>query len=179
MSKPIYTRKGDKGKTSLFDGKQVEKSDPQVESYGTIDELNSVLGVAVSFSKVSLIKKEIEQIQNDLLEIGSSLAVSYPLPVDQLSGRPQEFEKLIDQLTVKLPALTNFILPGGGKAGSFLHQARTVARRAERNIVKLASKMEIDPLVLTYLNRLSDLLFTCARYENIKTKNEEKIWRKR
>ena len=95
----IYTRTGDKGKTSLFDGKRVYKFDKKVDSYGTIDELNSSLGVAASFIKINSINKEIETIQNDLFEIGSSLAVTSTLPVDQLGDRPQEFEKLIDKYT--------------------------------------------------------------------------------
>src|SRR3989344_7434880 len=108
MAGKIYTRTGDKGKTSLFDGKRVLKSDKKVETYGTIDELNSSIGVASAFIKVRLINKELEEIQNDLLEIGSSLAVSSTLPVDQLSKRPQELEKLIDKLTKQLPPLNQF-----------------------------------------------------------------------
>ena len=179
MAGPIYTRKGDKGRTSLFDGKKVWKFDRQVEAYGTIDELNSVIGAASSFISDRLILKELEQIQNDLLEIGSSLAVSSTLPVDQLSNRPEEFEKLIDRLTRQMPELREFILPGGSRGSALLHLARTVARRAERNIVHLSQKRPVDKLILTYLNRLSDLLFTMARFENYKSKKHEKIWRKR
>ena len=91
----IYTRTGDKGKTSLFDGKRVLKSDKKVDAYGTIDELNSAIGAASAFIKIRLMNKELEEIQNDLLEIGSSLAVSTTLPMDQLKNRPVEFEKLI------------------------------------------------------------------------------------
>lgn len=176
---PIYTRKGDKGKTSLFDGKKVWKFDPKVEAYGTIDELNSIIGAASSFIKIQTINKELEQIQNDLLEIGSSLAVSSTLPVDQLNKRPEEFEKLIDKLTNQMSPLSQFILPSGGRGGSMLHLARTVARRAERKIVQLNQKEQIDGLILIYLNRLSDLLFTMARFVNFKEKQKEKIWQKR
>lgn len=175
----IYTRKGDKGKTSLFDGKKVFKSDKKVETYGTIDELNSIVGVASSFIKIKIINKELENIQNDLLEIGSSLAVSKTLPVDQLENRPKEFEDLIDKFTKKLPPLNQFILPGGGKGGALLHVARAVARRAERRVVNLSKTERIDPILITYLNRLSDLLFTMSRYVNYKEKKKEKIWRKR
>jgi len=178
MSK-IYTRAGDKGKTSLFDGKKVLKSDRKVEAYGTIDELNSLIGTASSFIKIKLINKELEEIQNDLLEIGSSLAVSSAIPVPQLSNRPEEFEKLIDKLTDQMPVLKEFILPGGSIGSSFLHIARTVARRAERRVVKLSRNEEIDPVILIYLNRLSDLLFTMARYVNFKEKKKEKVWRKK
>lgn len=175
----IYTRKGDKGKTSLFDGKKVWKYDLKVEAYGTIDELNSVIGVASSFIKDKHINKELEDIQNDLLEIGSSLAVSSTLPVDQLSKRPEDFEKLIDKLTSQMPILSQFILPSGGKGGSMLHLARTVCRRSERKIVQLNKKEQIDGLILIYLNRLSDLFFTMARFVNYKERKKEKTWRKK
>lgn len=179
MAGPIYTRKGDRGKTSLFDGKKVWKFDLKVEAYGTVDELNSVIGVASSFIKVRIINKELEQIQNDLLEIGSSLAVSSTLPVDQLQKRPEDFEKLIDKLTAQMPVLSQFILPSGSRGGSLLHLARTVVRRAERKIVQLNKKEPIDGLTLIYLNRLSDLLFTMARFVNFKEHKKEKIWRKK
>ena len=178
MSK-IYTKTGDKGKTSLFDGKKVLKSDVKVDAYGTIDELNSSIGLASTFIKISLINKELEEIQNDLLEIGSALAVSTSLPVPQLENRPEEFEKIIDKLTYKMPELKEFILPGGGRGGAQLHLARTIARRAERNIVELSRKEKIDPIILIYLNRLSDLLFTMARFVNFKEKKKEKKWQKR
>jgi len=178
MSK-IYTRTGDKGKTSLFDGKRVFKSDKKVETYGTIDELNSVIGLASAFISIYSINKELEEIQNDLLEIGSSLAVSSTLPADQLAHRPEKFEKLIDKLTKEMPPLTQFILPGGGKGGASLHIARTVARRAERRVIGLSQKEEIDFTIIIYLNRLSDLLFTMARFVNFKEKKKEKIWKKR
>lgn len=179
VKKPIYTRTGDKGKTSLFDGKKVLKSDRKVETYGTIDELNSVIGLASVFIKDKSVLKELAEIQNDLLEIGSSLAVTDTLPLDQLKNRPEEFEKLIDKLTLKLPPLTQFILPGGGKGGAHLHLARTVTRRAERMVISLAQKEEIDPTLIIYLNRLSDLMFTFARYINFVEKKKENIWKKK
>ena len=193
MAGKIYTRTGDKGKTSLFDGKRVLKSDKKVETYGTIDELNSAIGIAIAeisnfqfpISKkrkkkgLSLITDELEEIQNDILEIGSSLAVSTTLPADQLKNRPAEFEKLIDKLTRQLPVLTQFILPGGGKGGSLLHVARTIAHRAERRVVGLSKTENVDEIIIIYLNRLSDLLFTMARFVNYKEKNKEKIWRKK
>ncbi len=185
MAGKIYTRTGDKGKTSLFDGKRVLKSDKKVEAYGTIDELNSSIGAASAFIRIRSINKELEEIQNDLLEIGSALAVSTALPVDQLKDRPQEFEKLIDKLTRQLPPLNQFILPGGGKGGALLHVARTIARRAERRVVGLSKSENIDDIIIIYLNRLSDLLFTMARFVNHKEKPygrlraSEKIWRKK
>ena len=175
----IYTKTGDKGTTSLFDGTKVSKNNIRVDSYGSIDELNSLLGATSAFTKQKLIKTEIEKIQNDLLDIGSSLAIPYPLPVDSLPHRTKEFEVLIDKLTVKMPVLKNFILPSGGKGGSLLHLARSVSRRVERRIVELSKKEEIDPQILIYMNRLSDLLFTFARFENYKSKNREKLWRKK
>lgn len=175
----IYTKKGDKGKTSLFDGTKVFKFDKRVEAYGSIDELNSLLGVCSSFVRQTFIKRELEKIQNDLLDIGSALAMPHALPVEGLEKRTKEFESLIDKLMAKLPRLTNFILPSGSRAGSFLHLARAACRRTERRAVELASKQKIDSEILIYLNRLSDLLFTFARFENYKSKNREKIWRKK
>ena len=165
--------------TSLFDDTKVSKSNIRVDSYGSIDELNSLLGVCSAFAKQNLIKKELEKIQNDLLDIGSALATPHPLPVDGLLERSKEFELLIDKLTAKMPVLKSFILPSGSKGGSFLHLARSVSRRVERRIVELSKKEEVNPEILIYLNRLSDLLFTFARFENYKGKSREKIWRKK
>jgi len=178
---PIYTRTGDKGKTSLFDGTRVVKSHKRVEAYGSIDELNSMVGTAIANIKnqKSKIKNELENIQHDLLEIGSALATPAAMPVIGIKKRPDEFEKLIDRLTKKMPELKNFILPGGGRAGSQLHVARTIARRAERQIVALMQKEEIDTAILIYLNRLSDLLFTLARYVNHNEKKKEIKWIKK
>jgi cob(I)alamin adenosyltransferase len=181
----IYTKKGDKGKTSLFDGTIVPKSNIRVDSYGSIDELNSLLGVCSAFIKDKRIRLEIEKIQNDLLDIGSALAMPHALPAEGIPERTLEFEALIDKLTAKLPKLANFILPSGSKGGSLLHLARAVCRRVERRIAELASKQKIDPEILVYINRLSDLLFTLARFENYKQKPfgklraSEKIWRKK
>ena len=181
----IYTRTGDKGKTSLFNGQRVSKSDLRVETYGTVDELNSAIGVSISNFKfqISNFKKELIKIQNDLLNIGSALA--NPTTSEKreatsyLQKRVKEFERFIDQMTEKMPPLSNFILPGGGKAGSFLHLARAVSRRAERKVVALNHKEKIDNNIVIYLNRLSDLLFTMARFANFKEKKKEVIWRKK
>ncbi|MDP3726913.1 MAG: cob(I)yrinic acid a,c-diamide adenosyltransferase, partial [bacterium] len=166
----IYTRTGDKGKTSLFSGQRVSKADLRVEAYGTVDELNSAIGVAIaeisniihstSSGQISNIKKELVQVQKDLFEIGSALAQAGIRNLDQ---RVKDFEKMIDEMTGKLPPLQNFILPGGGGAGSTLHFARTVCRRAERRVVALSKKEKISADIIVYLNRLSDLLFTMAR----------------
>jgi len=176
---PIYTRTGDKGKTSLFGGKRVLKSDIRVDAYGTLDELNSVLGVVVASiqSNHRQIAESLEQIQHDLLAIGAYLANPQADVVANLAGRVGEFESMIDDQAKKIPELKNFILPGGGASGAALHQARTVARRAERGLVALMQKEEVDKQVLTYINRLSDLLFSTARYINHNEKKKETIWK--
>ena len=174
----IYTRTGDKGKTSLIGGKRVLKSDRRVETYGSVDELNSVLGVVVATlsPKQSALKKELEAVQHDLFAVGAYLAQPSASPLHHLEKRITEFEQLIDTQTQKLPVLRNFILPGGGKAGASLHQARTVCRRAERHLVALMQKEEVDPGVMKYLNRLSDVLFSTARFVNHIEKKKETVW---
>lgn len=188
----IYTKTGDKGETSLYGGKRVLKSNPRVEAYGTIDELNSLIGVIVSQNQRSRpkddrpmaekLKIELLEIQKDLLRIGSLLAnsVSERLNLKQgstlMQKRVEHFEKLIDELSEDLPELKNFILPGGGEAGSLLHFARSVARKAERKVVALSQKEKIDGQIIIYFNRLSDLLFTMARFVNYKQNKKEIIW---
>ena len=187
----IYTKTGDKGETSLFGGKRVSKSSLRIEAIGLVDELNSVIGVAIAeiqnskfkIQKFKLkIKSELEKVQHDLFEIGSSLAnpstKPYTLNARRLKERVAEFEKLIDQLTAELPELRNFILPGGGETGSQLHLARSICRGAERRIVALAKKEPVEPSILQYFNRLSDLLFTMARFVNHKEKKREIIWKR-
>lgn len=177
----IYTRFGDKGKTSLYGGKTVSKGSLRVDAYGSLDELNSAVGVALLEIKDPAVKKELVIIQNDLFEIGASLASSIKnIKLEKyLEKRVKDFEKQIDHLSGKLPELMNFILPGGGKGGSFLHLARTVCRRAERRITELAEAEEINGKTIVYINRLSDLLFTYARFINYKEKKKEIIWSKR
>ena len=181
---PIYTRTGDKGKTSLFGGKRVLKSHQRVDAYGAIDELNSIVGLTLAeITDTKLKSKEItgelEKIQHELFDIGSALATPYPMPVIGLENRPKEFEELIDTLTEKMPELKEFILPGGGIAGSLLHVCRTVSRRAERQVIALVQKEKIDITIITYLNRLSDLFFTMARYVNHIEKKKEIKWIKK
>lgn len=176
---PIYTRTGDKGKTSFFGGKRIWKSDPRIEICGTIDELNSLIGVVLSGKhQILSIKKELIRIQNDLLNIGSSVANQKGVALESLNYRVKEFEDFIDQLTVEMPVLKNFILPGGGKTGAMLHLARAICRRAEREIVKLNVRNGGGSRIIVYMNRLSDLLFTIARFVNFKEKKKEIIWRK-
>lgn len=176
----VYTRFGDKGKTSLYGGKTVSKGSLRIDAYGSIDELNSWIGVVAAEVKDTKIKKELFVIQNDLFEMGASLAnPSESKKYDYFSKRVKEFEKQIDELTRKLPQLSNFILPGGKRAGSRLHVARTVCRRAERRVAQLSEKEEVNKEILVYINRLSDLLFTFARYINYKEKKKEILWKTR
>jgi len=186
----IYTRTGDKGETSLFSGVRISKADLKIEACGTIDELNSAIGIVLSeirnptprlrSGQESEIRKKLTNIQKDLLNLGSTLAnpklASQSTALQSLNKRIKEFENFIDEMTEKLPPLKNFVLPGGGKAGSMLHLSRAICRRAERRIVALKNKEEIDSNIIIYFNRLSDLLFTMARFTNFKEKKKEVIW---
>jgi cob(I)alamin adenosyltransferase len=175
----IYTRTGDKGRTSLFSGVRVSKASLRVETYGTVDELNSVIGLVLSFNKNSLkLRRELLKIQQDLLDVGSALANPKSKPLNYLEKRVKEFENFIDEMTKSLPPLKNFILPGGGKTGATLNLARTVCRRAERRIVALSSQEKIDGNIIVYFNRLSDLLFVMARFSNFREKKKEAVWKK-
>jgi len=175
---PIYTRTGDRGKTSLFGGKRVLKSNSRVDVYGTIDELNSLVGIVVASvgKRHAKLVLDLESIQHDLFDIGSYLANPQAESIKRLERRVNEFEESIDQMTLKIPELHNFILPGGGKTGSSLHQTRTVCRRVERRLVAFMQDEEVDEWVVKYINRLSDLLFTMARFVNYKEKKKETIW---
>jgi len=168
----IYTRSGDKGTTSLVYGQRVSKADARVEAYGTCDEANSLIGLAISFlnnedldSKAE-IKKVFHQIQTELFHVGAELAtpegkeVLWKLEKHHI----ENLEKTIDKWDANLQPLTNFVLPGGHPSGAALHSARTIVRRAER--CTIAIEGEVNPLVLSYLNRLSDLLFVAARFVN-------------
>jgi cob(I)alamin adenosyltransferase len=177
----VYTKFGDKGKTSLYGGRIVSKGSLRIDAYGSLDELNSTIGVVLAEIKNPDIKKELLLIQNDLFAIGASLAGNTENKKFEqyLKNRVGDFEKQIDNLSAKLPELMNFILPGGGKAGSLLHLARTVCRRFERRVVELSEKENISKETLIYINRLSDLLFTFARFINYKDKKKEIIWKTR
>jgi cob(I)alamin adenosyltransferase len=177
----VYTRFGDKGKTSLYGGKTVSKGSLRIDAYGSLDELNSWLGIILTEIKDTKIKKELLIIQNDLFRIGASFAseVGDPNIGEYLRKRVKEFEKQMDDLTKKLPELENFILPGGGRTGSNIHIARTVCRRAERRMVELSEKEKVNKETLIFINRLSDLLFTFARYINYKEKKKELLWKTR
>lgn len=183
---PIYTKTGDKGMTSLFDGSRVDKDDIRVDTYGTIDELNSQIGVVVAHLLDTVyeepLKSELLKIQDDLFTIGALLAdpkePMTPEFTNHLKDQVKHFEMLIDQMTEEMPELKNFVLPGGGKAGAFLQTTRTIARKAERRLVSLFKKEQPKTEIVMYFNRLSDLFFTMSRYINFREGNEEVIWNK-
>jgi cob(I)alamin adenosyltransferase len=168
----IYTRKGDDGSTGLFGGGRVSKADLRVEAYGEVDELNAVLGWAIAVSGDSEIQAELSAIQSDLFAVGAQLAdpghdsraSKEKTRIDQ--ARIEAFERRIDRAEEETGPVRQFILPGGAPAAAALHLARTVCRRAERRVVSLAGKETVSPLVVSYLNRLSDLLFALARLAN-------------
>lgn len=163
----VYTRTGDKGLTSLVGGTRVSKASLRVEAYGDVDELNSVLGIVRLECHDNEIKTIVTEIQNDLFIIGADLASPPEIEVPRISKeRITELEKVIDKLLGELEPLKEFILPSGSGGGPYIHLARTVSRRAERRIVSLMEKEQLNENVLAYLNRLSDLLFVMARIEN-------------
>lgn len=190
----IYTRTGDKGTTSLFGGERVAKSSSRVEAYGTIDELNSAIGMAIAEirslkleTRNSKLENELIKIQHDLFEIGAYLATPRNTTVEKgkkirkelssyLTRRVTKMENAIDNLTLQLIPMKSFILPGGSKTGSLLHFVRSVARRSERRVVALANQEEVDENVSVYMNRLSDLLFTMARFINHRENKTEMKW---
>ncbi|MCH7617450.1 MAG: cob(I)yrinic acid a,c-diamide adenosyltransferase [Chloroflexi bacterium] len=180
----LYTRTGDDGTTALFGGRRVSKDDPRVEAYGAVDELNSVIGVAVSAMRRRRLISALQGIQNELFNVGSELASAGAKRADvaalftDAEQKIAALEALTDEYDGKLPALRTFILPGGSQAGALLHLCRTVCRRAERSVVTLGRKEEVRPAIGAYLNRLSDLLFALARYENRAAKKPETEWRK-
>jgi cob(I)alamin adenosyltransferase len=182
----LYTRSGDTGTTMLFGGGRMPKDHPRVEAYGTVDELNSTLGVALSFMPArGAIPKALGNVQNELFNIGSELASGTTgkaaekarLFIDA-DAKIASLERLIDEYDAKVPPLRTFILPSGSQAGALLHLCRTVCRRAEREVVRLAKDEPVNPDILSYLNRLSDLLFVLARYVNKAARKPETPWRK-
>jgi cob(I)alamin adenosyltransferase len=173
----IYTRGGDAGETSLGDGARVPKSDVRIEAYGTIDELGAVLGVVRTFELTTRLDGWLGRIQNDLFDLGADLAVPEEERADRASGRartrlriePEQvtwLEQRCDEVNDDLEPLRSFVLSGGTPVAAQLHLARTVARRAERVMVRLAARDTVNPQTLAYINRLSDLLFILARAAN-------------
>lgn len=179
----IYTKTGDKGDTGLFGGGRVPKDDPRVEAYGDVDELNAVLGMVRAVEMMPRIDEVIVPIQRDLFAIGALLATPDLAKMhDHLSkaqideGRISELEHSIDDCDRELEPLRAFILPGGTPKSAALHVARTVCRRAERRVITLQREVEIPSIVVVYLNRLSDLLFTLARVANNRAGAGEVTW---
>jgi cob(I)alamin adenosyltransferase len=178
----LYTKTGDTGQTRLGGGQKVPKSNLRLEAYGTIDELNSHLGLVLALGVVDEVATPLRRIQNELLDLGSDLCFleedkgKWNIP----QVRPDQIEALeheIDAMQSATGPLTNFILPGGSPGAASLHVARTVCRRAERILARLAEVEAIHPLCLQYVNRLSDWLFAAPRLENLRRGIEDPLWR--
>jgi cob(I)alamin adenosyltransferase len=178
----IVTRTGDDGTTGLAGGKRVSKDSPRVWACGTVDELNSAIGVARAFNTDADFDTRLRRIQNDLFNLGAELAT----PADEFrEGMPRieqqhvaDLEKLVEELNKELGPLREFILPGGSPGGAHLHVARTICRRAERFCVRLGKEEKLGEFVVPYLNRLSDALFTLARWCNKQAGMKETYWKK-
>ncbi len=176
----IYTKFGDTGETALYGGTRIPKDALQIEAIGTVDELNAYIGYAETFIEDTDISDLLECIQNQLFSLGADLAT----PVSHTKSSEMrisanftiEMEKAIDTFSDELPPLTNFILPGGGAAGAVLHVARAVCRRSERCVVRLTREVDVNPEIVRFLNRLSDLLFVLARVVNHRSQMPEPIW---
>jgi cob(I)alamin adenosyltransferase len=175
----IYTRGGDAGETSLGDGSRVSKLDGRIVAYGTVDELNSLIGHALTVEAPDDLADTLRRVQNDLFDVGADLCV--PLHVEGrlrvTQDRIDTLEGLCDRFNEVLPELRSFVLPGGSELAARLHVARTVCRRAEREALAAAEEHDVDPLAIVYLNRLSDLLFILARTANASAGVDEPLWK--
>jgi cob(I)alamin adenosyltransferase len=175
----IYTRAGDRGETSLGDGSRVEKLDCRIGAFGAVDEVNSQLGFVLAGELPEALRPWLEGIQNDLFDVGADLSVPFGV-TDRLrvtQDAVDELERLCDVLNTGLPELRSFVLPGGTEVAARLHVARTICRRAEREALTADREHGINPLVLAYLNRLSDFLFIAARAANAEAGRPEPLWR--
>jgi cob(I)alamin adenosyltransferase len=175
----IYTRGGDRGETSLGDGSRVSKLDCRIGAFGTVDELNSALGVVLAGDVPAGMREPLELVQNELFDVGADLSVPWGV-TDRLrveQGMIDRLEELCDRFNAELPELRSFVLPGGTEPAARLHVARTVCRRAEREVLLGAQEVDLNPLVLAYLNRLSDLLFILARAANAVAGADEPLWK--
>jgi cob(I)alamin adenosyltransferase len=178
----IYTKSGDGGHTGLIGGARVRKDDPRVAAYGEVDELNAVLGVVLAHSADKPLNQILRRVQRDLFALGAQLADPRArigksrVKAAFAAAKVRQLEDDIDARQAKMEPLRAFILPGGSALGSFLHLARAVCRRAERSIVTLTRDEPVDPVLLVYMNRLSDLLFVLARYENFRNGYTEEKW---
>ena len=174
-----YTRGGDAGETSLGDGSRVSKLDCRIGAFGTVDELNAALGVVLAGDVPAELRPPLERVQNQLFDVGADLSVPWGV-TDRLRVRQEmidELEGLCDRFNADLPELRSFVLPGGSEAAARLHVARTLCRRAERDALAGSQELELNPLVLRYLNRLSDLLFILARAANASAGRDEPLWK--
>ena len=172
----IYTRTGDQGKTGLADGSRVDKFNARIESLGNIDELNSIIGIVLT-EKIPDDKKAIlEKVQHDLFDIGGELSIPNHIKIDD--KKIDYLEKNLDEMNKDLQSLEEFILPGGSKISSYCHLARTVCRRVERNLFKLAQTDKVNEASLKYINRLSDMLFVLARFLNKINHLDDIFWKK-
>jgi cob(I)alamin adenosyltransferase len=176
----IYTRAGDKGETSLGDGSRVRKLDCRIGAFGTVDELNAALGLALADTSLpERLRAPLGRIQNELFDVGADLSVPFGI-TDRLritQAAVDRLERLCDDLNAELPALKSFVLPGGTESAARLHVARTICRRAEREAIAADDDHGINPLVLAYLNRLSDFLFIAARSANAAAGRDEPLWK--
>jgi len=171
----IYTKRGDKGTTSTLASKdKISKASCQTRALGAVDELDSFLGIVISFSESREVKRLVGEIQTNLLTIGSILGGS---GLKFSKSKTTSLENQIDRWDILLPKLSNFIHPSGSKSASLLQYSRTLARKAEREVVALSKETRVAPQILTYLNRLSDYFFVMARIQNIRQDIEEKIWK--
>lgn len=180
----VYTKGGDQGQTSLIGGDRVSKAAPRIEAYGTVDEINATLGLVRTALESSAAGEHlipiIHRVQNELFNLGAELATPDPARRAKLPRVEQrhvdQLEHDIDALNDELPALTSFVLPGGGAASAHFHLARTVCRRGERQIVALGELEDLGELAVTYLNRLSDALFVFGRWAALKDGRPEPLW---
>jgi cob(I)alamin adenosyltransferase len=175
----IYTRTGDAGESSLGDGSRVSKLDPRIAAFGTVDELNSLIGLALATSLETGHRTVLERVQNELFDLGADVSVPWDVP-DRLrveQGAVDRLEADCDRLNAGLEPLKSFVLPGGTDAAAHLQLARAVCRRAERDSLAAAREVGLNPLVPIYLNRLSDLLFILARAANAATSVDEPLWK--
>jgi cob(I)alamin adenosyltransferase len=176
----IYTRGGDRGETSLGDGSRVPKLDCRIGAFGTVDELNAALGVVLAEDSLpERLREPLARIQNDLFDIGADLSVPFGIGDRLRVEQPhvERLEGLCDELNADLPMLKSFVLPGGTEVAARLHVARTTCRRAERDALIADGENGINPLVLAYLNRLSDFLFIAARWANKDAGSDEPLWK--
>ncbi|MGH3080533.1 MAG: cob(I)yrinic acid a,c-diamide adenosyltransferase [Gaiellaceae bacterium] len=173
----IYTRGGDRGETSLGDGSRVPKLDCRIAAFGTVDELNSLLGLALAADVTDELRGVLERVQNELFDVGADISVPFGV-ADRLRVSQSQIDSLeadCDRFNADLPELKSFVLPGGSEAAALLHVARAVSRRAERDVLEAAEEVDLNPLVPVYLNRLSDLLFILARAAN--AGGDEPLWK--